>query len=239
MMKRLLFQKSPTFLKEGAIFIADSHYCDRDKTLLKLLQKIERGEIYTPQLFLVGDIFQLLLNFDYLIEKNRDVIELINSLSEKIEVFYFEGNHDFNLKGIFSSRVILLKKLKKEGICINHGDIYLDDKFYIFYSKIVRNSFFLNMLHIVTFNFVNNWLFKKLLEKPIRCNRIDNFEELAKKKIELYRKEGCELIIEGHYHQNRFYKNYLNLPSLFCEKAYMRFKKGGFETIYLERSSNS
>jgi UDP-2,3-diacylglucosamine hydrolase len=70
-----------TFLKNGAVFIADAHYSHSNETLYNVLINLNK----TPpsQLFLVGDIFQLLLNFPYLIEYNKKVITLINSISKK------------------------------------------------------------------------------------------------------------------------------------------------------------
>ncbi len=216
-----------TFLKNGAVFIADSHYKHSDETLYNLLVELEK----TPpsQLFLVGDIFQLLLDFPYLIEYNKKVIEIINLLAKKTEVYYFEGNHDFCLQRVFSKDVVLLKELKKDGICINHGDIYLDDRFYKFYVKIIRKKWFMKFINIISFNFVNKWIFKKILSKNIRCDEMDSFEKLAKMKIKFYK--NCRLIIEGHYHQNKRYKNYLNLPSLYCQKSYLMYENKQFREI--------
>jgi UDP-2,3-diacylglucosamine hydrolase len=216
-----------TFLKNGAVFIADSHYYHSNETLYTLLVEFEK----TPpsQLFLVGDIFQLLLDFPYLIEYNKKVIDLINSIAKKCEVYYFEGNHDFCLDGIFSKDVVLLKELKKNGICINHGDIYLNDKLYKFYTKIIRKKWFIKFINIASFNFINNWLFKKIITKNIRCDRMDSFEKLAKIKIKLYK--NCKFIIEGHYHQNMIYNNYINLPSLYCQNSYLRYENKEFIEI--------
>jgi UDP-2,3-diacylglucosamine hydrolase len=226
MMKPQEYQILHTFLKNGAVFIADAHYSHTNEILCDVLNQLNK----TPpsQLFLVGDIFQLLLDFPYLIEYNKKVINLINSLAKKTEVYYFEGNHDFCLEGIFDKKVILLKELKKNGICINHGDIYLEDKFYKFYVKIIRKKWIMKFINIVSFNFMNNWLFKKILSKNISCDKID-FKKLAKMKIKLYK--NCKFIIEGHYHQNKRYKNYLNLPSLYCQNSYFKYKDGYFNLI--------
>jgi len=221
--------KLHTFLKDGAVFVADSHYSKQNRDLYKLLLKFQKNP--PPQLFLVGDIFQLLLNFPYLKTYNNEIIELINQLSESTEIFYFEGNHDFCLKGVFNSKIKILMELKKDGICINHGDIYIEDKIYKFYSKIVRKKIMLSVFNIISFNFINNWVFKKILNKKIRCHKIGEFKKLAKYKIKQYK--NCNLIIEGHYHQNKKYKNYLNLPSLYCQKSYLEFQKSEFIEKYL------
>ena len=231
MMKIQAFLKSHTFLKDSAIFIADSHYSKKNQDLKKLLLKIKNEEIKTTQIFLVGDIFHLLLPFRFLIEYNKEIIDLINEISKTKEVYYFEGNHDFCLEGVFDKNVKVLKELKKDRICINHGDIYIKDKFYRFYTKIIRNKVIMNFLHIISLNFINNWVFKKILNKKIKCDFMKEFEKLAKDKILFYQK--CALIIEGHYHQNKIYKNYINLPSLYCQKSFLHLQNGTFLELFI------
>ena len=230
MMNLQQYLKSPTFLKDGAVFIADSHYSKQNQDLKKLLLKIKSNEIKTSQIFLVGDIFHLLLDFEYLKKYNQDVINIINELSLNKEIYYFEGNHDFCLEGIFDKNVKVLKELKKDGVCINHGDIYIKDKFYRFYTNFIRNKFIMNIVNIITFNFVNNWMFKKILSKKIRCDKMKVFKQMAEYKISQY---NCNLIIEGHYHQNRMYKNYINLPSLYCQKSFLQLKNKEFIEIFI------
>ena len=216
------YLKSPTFLKNGAVFIADSHYSKKNEDLYYLLLKLKNKNI--PQIFLVGDIFHLLLDFKYLREYNKKVIKLIDEIALNKEVYYFEGNHDFCLDSIFTN-VKVLKELNKDGICINHGDIYVNDKFYKFYTKFIRNKVTMNIVNIISLNFINNWMFKKILNKKIKCENFD-FISLAKQKLTFYK--NCKLIIEGHYHQNKIYKNYINLPSLYCQKSYIQFTNNQF-----------
>jgi len=231
MMNLQQYLKSPTFLKNGAVFIADSHYSKQNQDLKKLLLKIKKEEIKTTQIFLVGDIFHLLLPFKFLIEYNQEIIDLINDLAKTKEIYYFEGNHDFCLEGVFSKNVKVLKELKQDGICINHGDIYIKDRFYKIYTKIIRNKIVMNIMNLITLNFINNWMFKLILSKYIKCDKMENFEELAKQKLFFY--PDCNLIIEGHYHQNQIYKNYLNLPSLYCQKSFLQLKNQDFIELFI------
>jgi len=225
MMNLQQYLKSHIFLKDEAIFIADSHYSKQNEKLYTLLLKIKNNEIKTKQIFLVGDIFHLLLDFRYLIEYNKKVINLIDEIGLSKEVYYFEGNHDFCLNGIFKN-VKILKELKKDGICINHGDIYIKDKFYKFYTRFIRNKISMSIVNVITLNFINNWMFKKLINKKIKCEKMEYFEKLAQEKISFY--QDCNLIIEGHYHQNKIYKNYINLPSLYCQNSFLYLKNGQF-----------
>ncbi|MCD8541207.1 MAG: hypothetical protein LRY22_00560 [Aliarcobacter cryaerophilus] len=50
----------------------------------------------------MGDNFDFLSNeIKYFKNRNKDIIELLNSLSDSFEIFYLEGNHDYNLSKIF------------------------------------------------------------------------------------------------------------------------------------------
>jgi UDP-2,3-diacylglucosamine hydrolase len=84
----------------------------------------------------------------------------------------------------------------------------------------------MKIVNIITLNFINNWMFKKILSKQIKCEKMKNFIQLAEYKIAQYKK--CNLIIEGHYHQNQIYKNYINLPSLYCQNSFLQLKNEEF-----------
>ncbi|EAL6670347.1 UDP-2,3-diacylglucosamine diphosphatase, partial [Campylobacter coli] len=48
-------------LQNGAILIADAHENDKRRGFWEFLQALKRSEITTPQLILMGDIFDLLI----------------------------------------------------------------------------------------------------------------------------------------------------------------------------------
>ena len=220
-------------IKNGAIFIADVHYKKGDKDFLGFLEKLNKNP--PPQLFLLGDIFHLLLPFQYLINYNKEAIELINSIAKKSEVYYAKGNHDFWLDGIFDSVIIAEAFVdKKKSIFLTHGDLNEEDKLYKIYSFFIRNPFFIRFLNIVSFNFFNNYLFKKILNKKVKCFKIPNFKDKIVGKIENI---NYKLIIEGHYHQNILYnikKNYFNLGAFKCEKCYYTFRDNSLKEIRYE-----
>jgi UDP-2,3-diacylglucosamine hydrolase len=73
-------------IKEGAIFVADAHINEKRDNFLKFLQSIKEEEIKTSQLFLMGDIFDLLVgNVKYTYKTNQKYIDLINKISKKIK----------------------------------------------------------------------------------------------------------------------------------------------------------
>ena len=89
-------------IEEGALFVADSHYPHHGDAFLALLQKLDSGVLQTPQLFLMGDNFDLLFGYnDYIQTFSKEAVTLLQKLSQTLEIHYFEGNHDFCLKPIF------------------------------------------------------------------------------------------------------------------------------------------
>ena len=53
-----------------------------------------------------------------------------------------------------------------------------------------------------------------------------NFENIVKKRVQNY---DTQIIIEGHYHQGKEYliddKRYINIPSLCCQKEYVKLSE--------------
>lgn len=99
-------------LKNGAIFIADAHENEQRQGFLEFLKALDSAKIHTPQLILMGDIFDMLV---WQISATHDFvtpyINLLENLTSKgVEVLYIEGNHDFNVRQFFSKvKVFTLK----------------------------------------------------------------------------------------------------------------------------------
>ena len=227
-------------IENKAIFVADAHFNDYRNEFLIFLEKVENSEIKTTQLFLMGDMFDFLSEESfYFIQKNKKLIDLINQLSLKIEIFYFEGNHDYNLSSLFPKVVVfprqkqpILFEHKNKKIAISHGDIYTNDSFYEFYSLLVRNKAFLKFMNFIDIkSIISKTIYKKLANKKI-CRKIDNFEDIITKRISNYK---SDIIIEGHFHQGNRYeisnKIYKNIQSLFCSGEYVIFKDFKFTGV--------
>lgn len=214
-----------THIQEGAIFIADSHYPHHGEEIIELLSSLPSN---TPQLFLMGDIFDIL--FDHLsplIAYNQRLIDLINHLSESIEIFYFEGNHDFNLQRIFPKVTIYplaqqpqIFQLNKQKVALAHGDRYAMGLGYQLYTKFIRSSIVMKYLPFKPFLLSKQ--LKHLRSKTL-CHHFDGFEQRIEKILAYY---DHDLIIEGHFHQGIRYKNYISLPSLLCQKKIAVVEKG-------------
>ena len=224
-------------ITEDAIFIADSHFNKGRPELKIFLLKLLSNEIQTSQLFLMGDMFDFLApQIDYFIKKNQEVIDILNELSNSIEIVYLEGNHDYNLQPLFPNIQIVSRKnqplyctYQNKKIAISHGDIFTPFG-YNLYTSIIRNKLFLNFLNMID---INNWLTKKidnwLLQKDI-SSQCDDFKKFSEYRISLYQ-ENIDLIIEGHFHYGEQTRKYINVPSLSCSNKYYSLKNYSFNNL--------
>ena len=222
-------------IKNNAIFIADAHENENRRGFWEFLQALKKGEIQTSQIFLMGDIFDLLV-YEISATHNfaKSYIQILEELAKNIEIIYLEGNHDFNLANFFHNvkvfnissqplnAILHLSEGKNLKVKIAHGDIFLP-KFLQFILGLLRNKyllFFLNFLNKISFNFICKSILKKQLAKNL-FYKINDFDLLAKKRFLMY---DCDLVIEGHYHQNFIIKekniNYINLVSFAYKRSF-------------------
>lgn len=205
-------------LKDGAIFIADSHHKKGAESLPNFLNKL----ILTPpsQVFLMGDIFHLFVG--HLIssrQENQSIINQINELSEVCEVYYFEGNHDFGIDTYLFPKVKIYPRILqpasfyREGkhYLLAHGDIFIT-KSYEFYIRLLTNSLTLSLLKLLDFlslGLIYKITLQKVYLRPIKSLQMDekHFKSFAIKRLKEYltfiqknRLNPIEGIIEGHFH---------------------------------------
>ena len=208
-------------IKENALFIADSHYPHHGDDFLDLLQKLEREEVKTSQLFLMGDNFDLLFGYnDYIQTFSSEAIELLQKLSKKLEIHYFEGNHDFCLDELFPDIKVynreeqpIMFPLGEKKVAISHGDKYVTGFGYDLYCKILRNKTALTLLKPFE-KAIINYRMKKLSQKNI-CHHFHGFEKRAESILENYME--VDMVIEGHFHQSKIIGKYISLPSQACQ----------------------
>ena len=223
-------------IKEGAIFIADSHYPHHGDDFFALLLKIESGELNPSQIFLMGDNFDLLFGHNAYIQTfSKEAIALLQKLSKKREIFYFEGNHDFCLSSIFPDIRVYSReqqpayfKYGEKRVAMSHGDRFATGFGYGAYTKLLRNRVMLTLLRPFEKKIIDKQM-KKLSEKKI-CNTFSGFEKRAEMILESY--GDADMVIEGHFHQSKVLGKYVSLPSLACqgmvgvaEKGEIHFRK--------------
>jgi UDP-2,3-diacylglucosamine hydrolase len=225
-------------IKDKAVFVADVHFNPNRRGFLDFLADIKNGTLETSQLFLMGDIFDFLAGeIDYFKAQNSELIELINELSKKIEILYFEGNHDYNLASLFPNVKVFKREIQpivfnwnEKKVALAHGDIFTP-KGYDIYTSIIRNHPLLVFLNAID---KNNWLTKKIdfwLRGKNLNHVFSNFIDFAQHRLEIYRNNiDANMVIEGHFHQGQFYEDknekriYINLPSFGVDKSYITIK---------------
>ena len=217
-------------IQEGALFIADSHYPHHGDAFVEILRQLERGEIQAPQLFLMGDNFDLLFGHnDYIKTFSGDAIDVLLKLSGKIEIHYFEGNHDFCLKELFPRIHVYSREeqpvfftLGEKRVGISHGDRYATGFGYDLYCRIIRSKTTLTVLKPFEKAIIDDRM-RKLSKKNI-CHTLTEFEKRVEAIIQHYGE--ADLVIEGHYHQAKVLGKYISLPSLACQKQVAVVKEG-------------
>ena len=76
-------------IQQEAIFVADSHFNEKNREFLQFLKKIENQEIQTSQLFLMGDIIDFISSeCKFFIKQNSEVITLLNNLSKNMQIVF-------------------------------------------------------------------------------------------------------------------------------------------------------
>ncbi len=217
-------------IQENALFIADSHYPHHGDAFLELLKKLDCEEIKTPQLFLMGDNFDLLFGYnDYIQTFFAEAIELLQKLSKKIEIHYFEGNHDFCLKELFPNMKVysrdeqpVMFTLNEKKVALSHGDKYVTGFGYDLYCKVLRNKSILTLLKPFEKSIIDDRM-KKLSQKNI-CHTFEGFKKRVEKILEHY--NNVDLVIEGHFHQCKIIGKYISLPSQACQNNVAVIEEG-------------
>ena len=221
-------------IQEGALFIADAHDSAKRDYFFNFLTQLL--DVPPPQLFLMGDMFDVFIgNVTYTQQRYAHYIELINRLAKRCEIFYFEGNHDFNLSSCFEGVHIIpiqqqpqIAHFEDNTACLLlHGDCY-EKGSYALYTAWIRNSITLKVLNVFD-KLLGGGISKHMMnsqEKKELCRSIGHFKEIIDAKIGQYPTDNIGLIIEGHYHQDKMflYENvcYINLASFACTKRYFK-----------------
>lgn len=218
-------------IRDGAFIISDAHYSHARPELFSLIESIYLKKLSPPQLFLFGDIFDALFgSISKTFENNKVMIEMIQSISQNMEVVYLEGNHDFNLQKVFpDAKVFPIKaqpiacSFKEKKVLIAHGD-FGEDLGYKIYTSIIRNRYLLPVFNLIN-TLCSNYILNKLdayLGKKEDCNEFTGFRKYIAKRLE--GRFDCKYFIEGHFHQNKSINFddfiYINLAAFACNQRY-------------------
>lgn len=222
-------------IKKGAIFIADSHTQNGRESLIFALEKLLDSP--PSQIFFMGDISNILVgNLKSSVESNCDLIRAISAISAKCEVFYFEGNHDFNLARILPNvKVIsrknqpLLARFGDKTALLAHGDIFCGIKYEI-YIRFLTSKIMARILNVL--DFISCGRIYRITEKIVQSKKLRFLEDestiraILKKRVQAYQKYldshklRVNLIIEGHFHLGKIEHGnftYIALPAFYSD----------------------
>ncbi len=234
-------------LQEGAILVADAHYSQAYPQFYTFLKAIDSGKIKTKQLILMGDMFELLFGvIKQTHEDNAEEIALLNKLSKRIEIIYFEGNHDFGLQRIFPEIMVFplhkqpqITELNGQRIKLSHGDTNTPLGYQI-YTKLIRNPvilFVIGLADKVCAHCIISWL-KRRGEKKDPCYKIRGFKEIIYKRLKPLKSETLDVVIEGHFHQDLSFTlygfDYINLASFACNQKYFTVQSNQEQLVLQE-----
>lgn len=152
-----------------------------------------------PQVFFMGDIADLFIgHIPSSARQNRHLIQKINALSQKCEVFYFEGNHDFGIDSSLLPNVKIYPRIAQPALfdfvgkiyALAHGDIFID-KGYEIYIRAMNVAMILSgfrILDILSLGKIYDFIRQKVHKKRIK--RLDfsqnGFYDFAKKRTQKY-----------------------------------------------------
>lgn len=240
--------REPYAILPGALLIGDAHYSHRRPQLLSLLNAVENGELQTPQLILMGDIFDLLFGqIAATHAMNREAVALLRRLSETLPLLYLEGNHDYNLSRLFPAATVvplseqpLNCRIGGTTLLLAHGD-FNQPLSYRLYTALIRNPVVLYLLGGLN-RLGDNAIIRRLeayLAKKDDCYVIQDFEAFSARHLAPLRMPPGTVFIEGHYHQGRRFVldgvRYFNLPAFACDQSYaiVSYREKMFDLHYL------
>lgn len=224
---------SPDTLKEGAILVADAHYAPWRTPFLDFLKALETGAVKTPQLILMGDIFDLLFGpIPATHRLNHEALVLLNRLSQRMEIVYLEGNHDFLLKEVLPNIRVFERHEQPwivgyEGkqIAFSHGDRCMGWG-YELYTALIRNRILLHLLRWIDSagrGFIVRFL-ENAMKRKNHCKPIEEFDQLTLNRLMQCGDDSAGVVIEGHFHQNRAldtsHFHYINVGAFACNERY-------------------
>ncbi len=194
-----------------AIFIADAHLRHpQDQNYKNLLNFLEQQQGNLDALFLLGDIFEFWIGYRSVVfSEHLPLLARLQDLSNNgCQLFYVEGNHDFNLGAFFTDTlkctVVADQKvvtLGRQKIFICHGDLAnTQAKSYLLLRAFWRSGFLKFLSRIIppdlTWRFGNYLCDLSRKKKHQQHDPSSLVIPYAKKSLVL----GAETFICGHFH---------------------------------------
>ncbi len=135
---------------QRAVFISDLHLRDSQENnallLMRFLDRLNEGG--WTHLFLLGDVFDLwIADHEYFVDRFAPILNKLSALAKRgIEIHYFEGNHDLDLRPYFENQLgffvyesPIVMSVAEMRLRLEHGDqMDPEDKDYLFLRWLLR-----------------------------------------------------------------------------------------------------
>lgn len=183
--------------------------------LLVFLKSLESGERPATHLFLLGDIFDLWVGpHDFFRQRFAPLVDVIHRLSRRIQVEYFEGNHDVHVRKFWEGTLGIpcwvserYVELGGRLVRLEHGDlINPEDKAYLRWRSVLRQPAMEVLAQVLpgpVIQGIGDWL-SQASRRRSHVTRRDRENEL-RQMIRTYAEESFrripfDAIITGHMH---------------------------------------
>jgi UDP-2,3-diacylglucosamine hydrolase len=230
-----------------AVFLSDAHLCDSEdagyKNLLDFFNSLEND---IDNLFIVGDFFDFwFCTNNKVFPGFRVIVDKLLELHDKgLNIFLFEGNHDFFLDDYFSRYGITVYPDEAEvymdgrKLFIAHGDLIdTSNARYLFLRKLLRSRVFYLFQRALPCSIlwkisrISSHISKEHLAKPpdVMTDRMNAFSEVKFR-------DGFDAVILGHCHRpqlkqssvNGSIRTFVTLGDWISHFSYLSYDNGEF-----------
>lgn len=246
----------------SALFVSDIHIESmRDPKAILFLEFLQSlNSSNCSHLFLLGDIFDFwIADHEVFINEYEPLLaELYRLRAEKVEIHYFEGNHDLHLEKFWQGEMGIVVhggpsyfELHSKALRVEHGDqMDPEDKGYIFLRWFLRTplmkwlafhlpSFVVHKLGTSSASASRNYTSEvKTISKDKAREKIHRHAE------EVYTHKHFDLMISGHLHVRDTYKlaagaESWNLGTWLEQPGYLKLDASGVEWLNLGSSNGT
>lgn len=203
-----------------AKFVSDMHIRGPEDSRLSKFESLLRSSLSdgTTHLFLVGDIFDLWVgSHSFFQQRYKGVVDLIRQLrAQKVEIFYFEGNHDLHLQNLWSKELDCRVFVAPEyfdiaglRVRVEHGDqMNPSDTGYLFLRSVLRTSFVKGLAEFLpgsTIQRIGDWMSRtsrKWTSSSLKARNESSIKKMIRDHAKRSLKEGppFQLFVSGHVH---------------------------------------
>ncbi len=200
---------------EKIILFGDFHLNLNDERL-KYVERFFKDIVANyKNLIILGDFFEFYYSFPEVVPAGYlEILKILKEFSEKLKIFYIEGNHDFGLKNFFNiltfEEKVEFKVNNKKFIAIHGDTIDNNDRKYKILRKILRTPFIKLLMDnlppyiVLKISKILSDSSKNYLRKPKSANFHEQIKNIFNNS-EIIQKE-FDILISAHFHCNVEFK---------------------------------